>query len=70
MAKLGDAEALKLLEIEWQDHFQTREQTWKALHITALLAVALVGLDWQVKQAGLTVAASILLFLVTCITSH
>ncbi len=37
----------KLIEIEWQDHFQTRWQTWKALEITVVLAVALVGLDWR-----------------------
>jgi len=42
----------KLLETQWQDHFQTRTQTWKALEITALLAVALVGLDWRLSNLG------------------
>jgi hypothetical protein len=37
----------KMLEIQWRDHFQTRLQTWKALEITSVLAVALVGFDWQ-----------------------
>jgi len=40
----------KLLETEWQDHFQTRWQTWKALEVTAVLAVALVGLDWRLSD--------------------
>jgi hypothetical protein len=54
----------KMLDIQWQDHFQTRTQTWKALEITALLAVALVGFDWQVSNRVVTVVVAILLFLV------
>ncbi len=64
----------KLLEIQWQDHFQTRTQTWKALEITAVLAVALVGLDWRLSNLGepgkpqvtplATILAGVLLFLV------
>jgi hypothetical protein len=42
---------LKMYEIQWQDHIQTRNQTWKGLEICALLAVALVGLDWQVGDS-------------------
>ena len=55
---------LKTLEIQWQDHFQTRAQTWKALEITAVLTVALVGLDWQVGNPLVTVGAGALLFVV------
>jgi ABC-type siderophore export system fused ATPase/permease subunit len=55
---------MKNLEIQWQDHFQTRAQTWKALEITGLLAVALVGLDWQIGNRAVTIAATILLFLI------
>jgi hypothetical protein len=54
----------KMLEIQWQDHFQTRAQTWKALEMTALLAVALVGFDWLVNNWIATVGGSILLFLI------
>lgn len=54
----------KNLEIQWQDHFQTRVQTWKALEITALMAVAIVGLDWQVANRAATVGAATLLFIV------
>jgi len=55
---------LKLLEIQWQDHIQTRNQTWKGLEISTLLTVALVGLDWQIDQPAVTCVASVLLALV------
>jgi len=64
-AKKPSEETLtKLLEIQWQDHFQTRTQTWKALEITALLAIALVGFDWRVNNRIATIGGAILLFLV------
>lgn len=45
----------KQAELEWQDHIQTRGQTWKALQIEAALAVALVGADWQLgNELGTT----------------
>lgn len=62
--KLSDDVLIKLLEIQWQDHFQTRAQTWKALEITAVLAVALVGLDWQIDNRVITLGSAILLFIV------
>jgi hypothetical protein len=52
-----------MIEMEWLDHFQTRKQTWKALEITALLAVALVGLDWRVGEPIVTTGAAILLLI-------
>jgi hypothetical protein len=55
---------LKMLDIQWQDHFQTRSQTWKALEITAVLAVALVGLDWRLDKPVVTIASASLLILV------
>jgi hypothetical protein len=54
----------KLLDIQWQDHIQTRAQTWKALEITAILAVALVGLDWRIDNQVVTICAAVLLFIV------
>jgi len=54
----------KMLEIQWQDHFQTRSQTWKALEITSILAVALVGFDWQIDNQIATIGGAILLFIV------
>jgi hypothetical protein len=55
----------KMLDFQWQDHFQTRTQTWKALEITTIFAVALVGFDWQVDSRVVTVFVSILLFVVS-----
>ena len=54
----------KMLEIQWQDHFQTRTQTWKALEITALIAIALVGLDLRFSSPILTVGVAILLLVI------
>lgn len=51
----------KCLELEWQDHIQTRRQTWKALEVEAALAVALVGLDWQVGSLIATTLFGIIL---------
>lgn len=62
--KTSEETLRKMLELQWQDHFQTRMQTWKALEITALLAVAVVGIDWKVAQPLVTTVASFLLFLV------
>jgi hypothetical protein len=56
---------LKCLELEWQDHFQTRAQTWKTLEIEGALAVALVGVNWVIKDPHVnlvvTLVGSILL---------
>ena len=60
----SEATLVKLLDIQWQDHFQTRSQTWKALEITAVLAIALVGLDWQADNRIVTIGAATLLFIV------
>ncbi|CAG0985376.1 hypothetical protein ANRL3_02417 [Anaerolineae bacterium] len=54
----------KVIEMEWLDHFQTRAQTWKGLEITAILAVALVGVDWRVGDPVVTIGAAILLLIV------
>lgn len=59
----SDETLIKMLEIQWQDHFQTRAQTWKALEITAILAVALVGFDWQIDNRIATIGMALLLFL-------
>ena len=63
-AKPSEETLRKLLEIQWQDHFQTRVQTWKALEITSVLAVALVGFDWRVDNRIATACGAILLFLI------
>jgi hypothetical protein len=53
------AALLKQLDIQWQDHFQTRSQTWKALEVSALVAVALVGLEWHIGGSGGDVAGKV-----------
>jgi hypothetical protein len=61
----GDDVLLKCLEMEWQDHFQTRTQTWKTLEIEAILALGLVGIDWQLNRKAATCFAAILLIVAT-----
>lgn len=56
---------LKALELQWEDHFHTRTQTWESLKMGAILAVALVGLDWKVDKPIATVVAAGLLILIT-----
>ena len=51
---------LRCLELEWQDHFQTRQQTWRTLEIVVSLVVAMIGLDWQLKDPRATLLAAIL----------
>ena len=59
-----EAALLKMLEMQWQDHFQTRVRTWKSLEIVTPMIVALVALDWGLKNALATVVAAILLLFV------
>jgi hypothetical protein len=59
---------------EWQDHFHTRNQTWKTLEIDATIVVALIGISWQLHNLVATslVAALLILsaFFGVCITIH
>lgn len=55
---------LKMLEIQWQDHFQTREQVWKSLNTAALVAAAVVGLDWAKADPLVPIVVAILLVFV------
>jgi len=41
---------LRDLELQWQDHFHMRDQTWKTLSTVALLFLGIVGLEF--KDAG------------------
>ena len=45
-----DETLLRCLDMEWQDHFQTRAQTWKALEIEGGLAAALLGVNLLVES--------------------
>ncbi len=52
---------LKMFETEWQDHFQTRRQTWQALQIAAVLTAAIVGIQWKVSEPLVGILSSVLL---------
>jgi hypothetical protein len=47
----------------WRDHHHARNQTWRAVQIEAVLAAGLVGIDFQLGNAGATLAAGILVMI-------
>jgi hypothetical protein len=61
MTKQPDLESIRLaMDLSWRDHHHMREQTWRALQIEAALAAGLVGIDWQIQNIYVTIAAGIL----------
>ena len=38
------------LQIQWQDHIQTRSQTWKSLQVVAAIFLALIGADIKLND--------------------
>lgn len=65
VSEMKDDALLKLYEIQWQDHFQTRQQTWQALQIAGILAVALVGVQWQSGSPFIICITSVILIAVS-----
>ena len=61
LSAMKDDALLKFFETEWQDHFQTRKQTWQALQIAALLTVAIVGVQWTSENSIVGIFSSLLL---------
>jgi hypothetical protein len=61
ISQMNNDALLKVFETEWQDHFQTRVQTWKALEVAALLTVAIVGIQWKATHPLVGILSSILL---------
>lgn len=61
VSKMDKDALLKLFETEWQDHFQTRSQTWQALQVAALITVAIVGIQWKVELPIVGLISSALL---------
>jgi hypothetical protein len=43
------------LQIQWQDHIQTRNQTWKTLQIEAAMFLAVIGADIQLDNPWLLI---------------
>ncbi|MCJ7433951.1 MAG: hypothetical protein MUO77_10735 [Anaerolineales bacterium] len=63
-SKSPDPETLrKALELEWQDHFHMRDQTWRTLQIEATLVVGLIGVDFKFEETWATVAIGLLVVL-------
>ncbi len=59
--KKPDAESIRLaMDLAWRDHHHMREQTWRAVQIEAALAAGLVGIDWQIQNIYVTIAAGVL----------
>ncbi len=48
------------LQIEWQDHFQTRAQSWKTLQVEIGLILGLVGADLKFNNIWITSVLGIL----------
>jgi len=61
VSEMDEGPLLKMFETEWQDHFQTRRQTWQALEIAALLTVAIVGIQWKASHWLVGIISSMIL---------
>ncbi len=56
----------KGMELAWADHHHARNQTWEALKLEALLAVALIGIDVsKIVSPAIPYIGSMLLFLLS-----
>lgn len=45
------------MDLAWRDHHHMREQTWRTVQIEAALVAGLIGLDWQIQNVYVTIAA-------------
>ena len=52
---------LHQLQLTWQDHIQTRNQTWKTLEIEAALVLGLIGADLKFNNTWVTIIIGIVL---------
>ena len=54
------------MELAWKDHHHARNQTWEALKIESLLAIALIGIDTtKIFSLAIPYIGSLLLFLLS-----
>lgn len=65
VSKMTEEALLKMYEIQWEDHLQARKQTWQALQIAGIIAVALVGVQWKTNDPLVICISSILLIAVS-----
>lgn len=56
---------LKELEIQWQDHFHMRDQTWKTLQYSILFFLGVVGLEFKVVDKIFLLPAYISVFIIS-----
>jgi hypothetical protein len=70
LSKMSDEAVMKILELEWQDHFQTRQQTWLALQTTSILTVSLVGFQWSSGNTFVGFFGALLLIGISVIGMH
>ena len=54
---------LKDLELQWQDHFHMRDQTWKTITNSSLILIGLVGMDLTKIDSFIIVVTSLVLLL-------
>lgn len=54
------------LEIQWKDHFQTRQQTWKPLEIQAATLLAIIVADVKLNNLSVLVVFGFLLLISIC----
>ena len=57
---------LKDMEIQWNDHFHMRDQTWKTLQYTILFFLGVVGLELKV---GVNQRVILLAYIAVCVIS-
>jgi len=55
---------LKYLEMQWNDHFHMRNQTWKTLTYTAVFFIGIVGLEIKVANDFVMICLYSLLMIV------
>lgn len=65
LSKMSQEALVKMYEIQWQDHLEARRQTWQALNIAGIIAVALVGVQWRSSDPVVMCVASGLLIAVS-----
>lgn len=65
LPSLKEEGLLKLYEVQWKDHHHARTQTWQALHVTGIVAVALIGIQWKSGSVLVGCLTSVVLILVS-----
>lgn len=53
------------LQLEWEDHIQTRAQTWKTLGIEIALAAGLIGIDIKLNVLWATLILGLLVIVLS-----